>query len=108
MGPGSAQASGGSPTLHSIYPPSMDRLLFSYCPHSMALRGNVLSYFQMCQAEGTSLQRGMNFRPRGRHSIFLMFLRVGAPYRDRVENDGTTLIYEGHDAARDPSQRDPK
>ena len=32
------------------------------------MRGNIISYFDMCQMEGTSLQRGMNFRLRGRHS----------------------------------------
>ena len=64
------------------------------------LRGSVLSYFQMCETEGTSLQRGMNFRPRGRHSIFLMSTRPGAPYPDKIEDEGTTLIYVGHDIAR--------
>jgi hypothetical protein len=62
----------------------------------------------MCQAEGASLQRGMNFRLRGKYSIFLMSTRPNAPYRDRVENEGMTLIYEGHDAARNSIQKDPK
>lgn len=74
----------------------------------MSLRGTVLSYFQMCDAEGTSLQRGMNFRPRGRHSIFLMSTRPGAPYPDKIEDEGTTLIYVGHDASRSVELRDPK
>ena len=64
------------------------------------MRGSILSYFDMCQTEKTSLQRGMNFRLRGGHSVFLMSVRKGAPYHDRVEDEGLTLIYEGHDAAK--------
>jgi hypothetical protein len=51
----------------------------------------------MCQEERMMLQQGMNFRPRGRRSVILMSLRKGAPYADRVEDGGRTLIYEGHD-----------
>ena len=46
------------------------------------------------------LQRGMYFRPRGNHSILLMSTRRGAPYRDKWEEGGKLLIYEGHDAPR--------
>lgn len=51
----------------------------------------------MCTAEGHSLQRGMNFRVGGKTSVILISLRKGAPYADRVEEDGKVLIYEGHD-----------
>jgi hypothetical protein len=51
----------------------------------------------MCKEEGVNLQRGMNFRLRGRHSVILMSLRPGAPYADRIEEEGKILIYEGHD-----------
>lgn len=54
----------------------------------------------MCTAEGQMLQRGMYFRPRGNHSILLMSTRRGAPYRDKWEEGGKLLIYEGHDAPR--------
>ena len=57
----------------------------------------------MCQREGSSLQRGMNFRLRGRHSVILMSLRPNAPYRDRLDEGGNVLIYEGHDM---PKSRD--
>jgi len=70
--------------------------------------GEVISYMQMCQAEGTSLQRGMNYRLHGRESVILMSLRRGAPYADRVEESGKVLIYEGHDVARDGGIPDPK
>lgn len=72
------------------------------------MRGNVISYFEMCQREGTSLQRGMNFRLRGRHSVILMSLHPNAPYQDRVEEDGTVLIYEGHDEPKSENVRNPK
>jgi hypothetical protein len=69
---------------------------------------DILSYNEMCQTEGRVLQRGMNFRPRGRRSVFLMSLRKGAPYADRVEDDGRVLIYEGHDEPRTDQVPDPK
>ncbi|MHC4714810.1 MAG: HNH endonuclease [Planctomycetota bacterium] len=59
--------------------------------------GDVISYRDMCQEEGVSLQRGMNYRLRGGASVVLMSLRRGAPYADRIEDEGRTLIYEGHD-----------
>jgi hypothetical protein len=39
----------------------------------------------------------MNFCLGGNHSVILMSVRPNAPYRDRLEDGGTTLIYEGHD-----------
>lgn len=37
-----------------------------------------------------------------------MSVRPNAPYADRVEDDGQTLIYEGHDTARNLTTDDPK
>ncbi len=54
----------------------------------------------MCLSEGYSLQRGMNFQVNGKTSVILMSLRKGAPYADRLEDDGQVLIYEGHDVPR--------
>jgi hypothetical protein len=62
--------------------------------------GDVISYMEMCSAVGVNLQRGMNFRLRGTESVILMSVRPGAPYADRVEDEGRTLIYEGHDCAK--------
>jgi hypothetical protein len=59
--------------------------------------GDVISYLDMCRAEMVNLQRGMNFRLRGGLSVILMSLRKGAPYADRIEENGKILIYEGHD-----------
>jgi hypothetical protein len=70
--------------------------------------GEVISYLEMCREEGISLQRGMNYRVGGGDSVVLMSRRPGAPYTDRVEEDGRVLIYEGHDEARRVGQPDPK
>lgn len=72
------------------------------------MRGSVISYVEMCQREGTSLQRGMNFRLKGRHSVILMSVRPNAPYRDKVQDDGAVLIYEGHDEPKRKGVSDPK
>jgi HNH endonuclease len=70
--------------------------------------GEVISYLEMCREEGISLQRGMNFRLGGGDSVVLMSRRPGAPYTDRVEEEGRVLIYEGHDVARRVGEPDPK
>ncbi|MCB8934816.1 MAG: HNH endonuclease [Candidatus Promineofilum sp.] len=50
----------------------------------------------------------MNFRAGDNYSIILMSQRTNAPYRDRIEDDGTTLIYEGHDEPKRNDLPDPK
>ena len=55
-----------------------------------------------------SLQRGMNFRTAGGHAVVLSSLRPGAPYDDRLEENGTVLIYEGHDESRSKNCPNPK
>ena len=70
--------------------------------------GDVISYTGMCSAIGVNLQRGMNFRLRDGYSVILMSLRRGAPYEDRVEDNGKVLIYEGHDVAKTPNGPQPK
>ena len=61
----------------------------------------------MCRREGASLQRGMNFGLGG-HSVILMSIRPNAPYNDRFEDDGQTLVYEGHDVPQTAGVLDPK
>lgn len=76
------------------------------CPFRFEImfkQGDVISYLDMCRAEGVNLQRGMNYRLKGGLSVILMSLRPGAPYADRVEANGKILIYEGHDT---PSSKD--
>lgn len=72
------------------------------------MRGNVISYIEMCQKEGTSLQRGMNSRLKGDHSVILMSVRPSSPCRDEVQEDGAVLIYEGHDEPKRKGVSDPK
>jgi SAD/SRA domain/HNH endonuclease len=74
----------------------------------MLTAGEVISYLEMCQEEGVNLQRGMNYHLRSGHSVILMSLRKGAPYADRIEDEGRVLIYEGHDVPRSDNQPDPK
>ncbi len=72
------------------------------------MTNEILSYLEMCQREGLSLQRGMNYQVGGDYSIILMSQRPNAPYRDRVEDNGMTLVYEGHDEPRRRGLADPK
>jgi hypothetical protein len=56
------------------------------------------------------LQAGMHFQPAGKMSIVLMSLRHNAPYADKIEDNGQTIIYEGHDSRKcecpDPKNAD--
>jgi hypothetical protein len=69
---------------------------------------NVISYIVMCHREGASLQQGMNFGLGAGHSVILMSVRPNAPYGDRIEDGGTTLVYEGHDHPKTTSCPNPK
>jgi hypothetical protein len=62
----------------------------------------------MCRRETVSLQKGMNFELGHNHSVILMSVRKNAPYADRIEDDGSTLIYEGHDVPRSRLHPNPK
>jgi hypothetical protein len=72
------------------------------------MANEIISYLEMCNRERTSLQRGMSFGLGGNHSVILMSVRPNAPYQDRFEDDGSTLIYEGHDEPRSTSYSTPK
>jgi len=77
-------------------------------PEASAMANEIISYIEMCKREGSSLQRGMNFELGHGYSVILMSVRPNAPYRDRFEDDGSILIYEGHDVPRSDSAADPK
>jgi hypothetical protein len=62
----------------------------------------------MCQEEGSSLQKGMNYRMNGRHTVILMSVRENSPYQDEIQEDGTVLIYEGHDEPKRKGIMNPK
>ena len=68
----------------------------------------IISYLEMCRRENASLQRGMNFGLAKNHSVILMSVRRGAPYRDYVDGDGSLLLYEGHDEPKSVSNPNPK
>lgn len=70
--------------------------------------GDVISYLEMCRVWNVSFQKGMYFRLRGPISVLLMSLRRDAVYQDQVEDNGKTLVYEGHDAPRYKGGPDPK
>ena len=72
------------------------------------MANEIIPYIEMCQREGVSLQRGMNYELDRNHSVILMSVRPGAPYADRFEDDGSTLVYEGHDLPRSSQHVDPK
>jgi hypothetical protein len=72
------------------------------------MTNEIISYLEMCRREGASLQRGMNFQLRHNHSVILMSVRPNAPYADRFEDDGSTIIYEGHDIPRSTYYPKPK
>lgn len=74
-------------------------------------RGDVIRYIDMTMEEGFSIQRGMNYTVSNKeYSIILMSVRKNAPYADRFEDNGTTIIYEGHDiqANHCPNGKVPK
>ena len=50
----------------------------------------------------------MNFRLKGRHSVILMSVRENSPYQDEITEDGTVLIYEGHDTPKTKDVTEPK
>jgi len=72
------------------------------------LRGNIISYDDLCRKEGAKLQKGMNFRLKGGHSVILMSVRKNSPYQDEITEDGSVLIYEGHDVPKTEGVSDPK
>ena len=72
----------------------------------MMQRGDIIRYVDMTITEGLSLQRGMNFNVNGRdYAIILMSVRKNAPYADRFEDNGTTIIYEGHDVQQNYAEK---
>lgn len=72
------------------------------------MANEIIPYLEMCQREGVSLQRGMTFELQGHHSVILMSVRPNALYAERLEDNGTTLIYEGHDVPRSRQNPNPK
>lgn len=72
------------------------------------MNGEIITYLELCTREKANLQQGMNWRIQPTHSVFLMSVRKGSPYDDKVQDEGRTLIYEGHDAAKNTTDYEPK
>lgn len=72
------------------------------------MENQILSYYEMCQREGISLQSGMHFEINGRIPVLLMSVRTNAPYEDRIDENGSIIIYEGHDIPRSNEYPNPK
>jgi hypothetical protein len=73
------------------------------------IKDDVISYREMCDAEHVqTLQRGMNFRMNPAYSVILMSQRPNAPYQDRINEDGITIEYEGHDVSKRTYDHNPK
>ena len=71
------------------------------------VRGDIISYIDLSVEEGFSIQRGMNFNINGKdYGIILMSVRADAPYADRFEDNGRTIIYEGHDIQKNHNTSD--
>jgi hypothetical protein len=72
------------------------------------MSNEIISYREMCDREDMNLQRGMNFQKGDFYSIILMSVKKNSPYEDRIEDEGSTLIYEGHDIPRNLTNSSPK
>ena len=68
---------------------------------------DIISHAQLSIAEGQSLQRGMNYKVTPDYSVFLMSIRKNAPYKDEIDLNTNSIIYEGHDARKDHA-KNPK
>ncbi|KUG26213.1 tellurium resistance protein terd [hydrocarbon metagenome] len=66
---------------------------------------DIISYTELTAAEKMNLQKGMNFNVNPEYSVFLMSIRKGAPYADKIDEMTNTLIYEGHDVPSNISDK---
>lgn len=76
----------------------------------MIKRNSIISYEELCKRERPHLQRGMNFGLNDDVSVILMNKQVKQPYgyRDKFQNDGKVIIYQGHNALRRKGWPDPE
>ena len=61
---------------------------------------DIISYSELVAEEKANLQKGMNFGIGKKYSVFLMSVRPGAPYQDKIDTATGCIIYEGHDAPK--------
>jgi hypothetical protein len=77
----------------------------SFFPKPTFKVDDIISYAELVAAENANIQKGMNFQIKPEYSIFLMSLRHNAPYADEWDVKTNTLIYEGHDAPKNMSDK---
>jgi hypothetical protein len=77
----------------------------SFLPFLKFKVDDIISYTELTAAEKMNLQKGMNFNVNPEYSIFLMSVRKGAPYKDKIDKKTNTLIYEGHDVPKNISEK---
>ena len=57
----------------------------------------IIPYKKIEEVEDFRPQNGMNFKTNNKnYSIVLMSVAKGAPYEDKISEDGKEIIYEGH------------
>ena len=57
----------------------------------------IIPYRKIEEIEGFRPERGMNYKIKDKnYSIVLMSVAKGAPYKDKISEDGKEIIYEGH------------
>lgn len=61
---------------------------------------DIISYYELVHEEKSALQKGMNFNSGKGYSVFLMSIRIGAPYEDEIDKKTGNLVYEGHDVSK--------
>jgi hypothetical protein len=72
------------------------------------LANEIISYDELCQREGGRPQRGMNFEFSVNYALILMSVQRNAPYADRIDDGGSTILYEGHDVPHSSEILNPK
>ncbi|MFH2037680.1 MAG: HNH endonuclease [Candidatus Zixiibacteriota bacterium] len=73
------------------------------------MKDQILDYREMCDNENIQvLQKGISFRLNPNYSVVLMSQRKNAPYKDKIDEDGFLIEYEGHDVHKTKDIDDPK
>jgi hypothetical protein len=60
---------------------------------------DIISYNQLVAEEKANLQKGMNYGIGKKYSVFLMSVRPGALYRDKMDPATGCIVYEAQDSA---------
>jgi hypothetical protein len=61
---------------------------------------SALTFDEMCARESIYVQRGMYYRSSPDHSLLIISRKPQADYLDALADDGSILVYEGHNEAK--------